>query len=163
MTAAFSPVCCHLDWFNFVLLIVRKKLIENKYERGQKMFENIIKMFSVASQGWWFYIYSRVKLQPFKDYARHHLAWKIEGHFSDVVFRSQKILTKELTLKLWASFIQIHVTKQRWIYQKQPLRGILKWCPEHLRDHPFSTCAKFSEKLTLLTPWYTHVRVRIWG
>ena len=123
----------------------------------------ISKCFSVASQGWWFYIYSRVKLQPFKDYARHHLAWKIEGHFSDVVFRSQKILTKELTLKLWASFIQIHVTKQRWIYQKQPLRGILKWCPEHLRDHPFSTCAKFSEKLTLLTPWYTHVRVRIRG
>ena len=28
-------------------------------------------------------------------------------------------------------------------------------------DHPFSTYAKFFEKLTFLTPWYTHVRARI--
>ena len=26
------------------------------------------------------------------------------------------------------------------------------------RDHPFSTWAKFSEKLTFLTTWYAHVR-----
>ena len=29
--------------------------------------------------------------------------------------------------------------------------------------HPFSTYANFSEKLTFLTPWYAHVRVRIRG
>ena len=29
--------------------------------------------------------------------------------------------------------------------------------------HPFSTYAKFSEKLTFLTPWYAYVRVRIRG
>ena len=29
--------------------------------------------------------------------------------------------------------------------------------------HPLSTYAKFSEKLTFLTPWYVHVRVRIRG
>ena len=32
---------------------------------------------------------------------------------------------------------------------------VLSW------DHPFSTYAKFSEKLTFLTPRYAHVRVRI--
>ena len=32
-----------------------------------------------------------------------------------------------------------------------------------LGGHPLSTYAKFSEKLTLLTPWYAHVRVRING
>ena len=32
-----------------------------------------------------------------------------------------------------------------------------------LRDHPFSTYAKFSEKLTFLTPWYWYVRVCIRG
>ena len=31
------------------------------------------------------------------------------------------------------------------------------------RDHPLSTYAKFSEKLTFLTPWYVHVRVYIRG
>ena len=31
------------------------------------------------------------------------------------------------------------------------------------RDHPFSTYAKFSEKLTFVTPRYAHVRVRIMG
>ena len=30
-------------------------------------------------------------------------------------------------------------------------------------SHPFSTCAKFSEKLTFLTPQYPHGRVRIKG
>ena len=32
-----------------------------------------------------------------------------------------------------------------------------------LGGHPFSTYAKFSEKLTFLTPWYAHVRARIRG
>ena len=27
--------------------------------------------------------------------------------------------------------------------------------------HPFSVYAKFLEKLTFLTPWYAHVRMRI--
>ena len=31
------------------------------------------------------------------------------------------------------------------------------------RGHPLSTYAKFSEKLTFLTPWYAHVPVRIRG
>ena len=31
------------------------------------------------------------------------------------------------------------------------------------RGHPLSTYAKFSEKLTFLTPWYIQVRVRIRG
>ena len=30
-----------------------------------------------------------------------------------------------------------------------------------IRDHPFSTFAKFSEKLTFLTPWYAQVRLRL--
>ena len=29
--------------------------------------------------------------------------------------------------------------------------------------HPLSTYVKFSEKLTFLTPWYAHLRVRIRG
>ena len=33
--------------------------------------------------------------------------------------------------------------------------------PITIRDHPFSAYAKFSEKLTFLTTWYAHVRVRI--
>ena len=32
-----------------------------------------------------------------------------------------------------------------------------------IRDHPLSTYANFFEKLTFLTPWYAHVRVRIRG
>ena len=32
-----------------------------------------------------------------------------------------------------------------------------------LRGHPLSMYAKFSKKLPFLTPWYAHVRVRIWG
>ena len=32
-----------------------------------------------------------------------------------------------------------------------------------IRGHPLSTYAKFSEKLTFLTPLYAHVRVRIRG
>ena len=31
------------------------------------------------------------------------------------------------------------------------------------RDHPFSTYAKFSEKLTFLTPRYAHIRLRSRG
>ena len=31
------------------------------------------------------------------------------------------------------------------------------------RNHPLNTYAKFSEKLTFLTPWYAHVRARIRG
>ena len=32
-----------------------------------------------------------------------------------------------------------------------------------VRNHPFSAYAKCSEKLTFLTPWYAHVRMRIRG
>ena len=32
-----------------------------------------------------------------------------------------------------------------------------------VRDHPFSTYAKFLEYLTFLCPWYAHVRVHIRG
>ena len=32
-----------------------------------------------------------------------------------------------------------------------------------VRDHPLSTYAKVSKKLTFLTPWYAQVRVRIRG
>ena len=32
-----------------------------------------------------------------------------------------------------------------------------------ITGHPLSTDAKFSEKLTFLTSWYAHERVRIWG
>ena len=32
-----------------------------------------------------------------------------------------------------------------------------------LKDNSFGTYAKFSEKLTFLTPGYTHLNVRIWG
>ena len=31
----------------------------------------------------------------------------------------------------------------------------------HVCGHPLSTYAKLSKKLTFLTPWYTHARVRI--
>ena len=34
---------------------------------------------------------------------------------------------------------------------------------EMLRGHPLVTYAKFSEKLTFLTPRYAHVRMRIRG
>ena len=36
-------------------------------------------------------------------------------------------------------------------------------CGKVNRGHPLSTYAKFSEKLTFLTPWYAHLRVRIRG
>ena len=38
--------------------------------------------------------------------------------------------------------------------KKKPLRNVT-------RGHPFSMYAKFCEKLTFLTPYYVHVRVRI--
>ena len=34
---------------------------------------------------------------------------------------------------------------------------------EYVGGHPWSMYAKFDEKLTFLTPWYAHVRVRIRG
>ena len=37
------------------------------------------------------------------------------------------------------------------------------WFFEALRDHLFSTFAKFSGKQAFLTSWYTHIRVRIRG
>ena len=33
--------------------------------------------------------------------------------------------------------------------------------PYNIRGHPLSAYSKFSEKLTFLTPWYAHVRLRI--
>ena len=36
---------------------------------------------------------------------------------------------------------------------------VLPVIPE--RNHSFNMCATFSKKLTFLTPWYAHVRVRI--
>ena len=33
----------------------------------------------------------------------------------------------------------------------------------HVRDHSFSTFAQYSERLTILTPWYALVRMRIRG
>ena len=36
-------------------------------------------------------------------------------------------------------------------------------CDSPIRGHPLSTYAKFSEKLTFLTPWYAHIRVPIRG
>ena len=39
----------------------------------------------------------------------------------------------------------------------------LKQCNIQVRHHPFSTPAKFSEKLTFLIPWYAQIRVRIRG
>ena len=36
-------------------------------------------------------------------------------------------------------------------------------CNFSLRDHSFSTYAKFSEKLTFLIPWYVHILMRIRG
>ena len=42
-------------------------------------------------------------------------------------------------------------------YQVEPFnRCYDKLCT---RDHPLSTNAKFSEKLTFLTPWYAHISV----
>ena len=32
-----------------------------------------------------------------------------------------------------------------------------------IRNHPFRSYAKFSEKLTFLSPWYAHARVHIMG
>ena len=53
------------------------------------------------------------------------------------------------------------------------LREFLKWITytpplslniaNLIRDQSFSMFAKFSEKLTIVTPWCTHVRVRIRG
>ena len=34
---------------------------------------------------------------------------------------------------------------------------------EYVGGHPLSMYAKFYEKVTFLTPWYAHVRVRIRG
>ena len=36
------------------------------------------------------------------------------------------------------------------------VKKIKKW--RYLKDHSFSTSAKFSEKLIFLTPWYAHVK-----
>ena len=57
--------------------------------------------------------------------------------------------------------------------QQQDLRGkneslifFIVFCSNekyYKRDHSFRTCAKFSEKLTFLSPWYANVRVRIRG
>ena len=38
---------------------------------------------------------------------------------------------------------------------------MIELAPSLSGAYPLSTYAKFSEKLTFLTPWYAHVRVRI--
>ena len=39
----------------------------------------------------------------------------------------------------------------------------VRFCAILVRDHSFSTYEKFSEKLMILTFWYTHARLRIRG
>ena len=50
--------------------------------------------------------------------------------------------------------------KQKIVKDKLMRVNHFKWL---IRGYPFSIYAKFSEKLTFLTPWYAHVRVRIRG
>ena len=48
--------------------------------------------------------------------------------------------------------------QHQWISVSLP-----SWVFYYWWGHPLSTYAKFFEKLTFLTPWYAHVRVRIRG
>ena len=70
------------------------------------------------------------------------------------------------------SFLSIYLGDARTIGKKwkmmlEPLsrRLLTNWANpmSTVKGHPFGTYAKFSEKLTFLTPWYAHVRVRIKG
>ena len=51
-------------------------------------------------------------------------------------------------------------TNCRNMSHKAVIFGSTLFCPTTLRDHSFSTYAKFSVKLTFLTPWHAHVRKR---
>ena len=51
-------------------------------------------------------------------------------------------------------------TNCRNMSHKAVIFGSTLFCPTALRDHSFSTYAKFSVKLTFLTPWHAHVRKR---
>ena len=51
------------------------------------------------------------------------------------------------------------VIMMHWVHGQNRalvIQGSWQW-----RDHSFSMYAKFPEKITLLTPWYAHVRKRI--
>ena len=68
-----------------------------------------------------------------------------------------KLFLKKAFL-LW-TYLQPPIPKSR----KRRYFSDFKLVKTSITDHPFSTCAKFSKKLTFLTPWYAHVRVRIRG
>ena len=59
-------------------------------------------------------------------------------------------------------FYQAPYTKYDWSV-KMKLMIHSQNASTFLRGHPLSTYAKFSEKLTFLTPWYAHVCVHIRG
>ena len=108
-------------------------------------------------------------------------------YFSGVKFLSSLIkmfslLMNRLKSLSWSSllfggdsrtFLKIFksIEKYQDNFKERRTRKIDRWFPEifsdcyfnSLGDHPLSTYAKFSEKLTFLTLWYAHVRVRIMG
>ena len=51
----------------------------------------------------------------------------------------------------------------KWEHGPEICWIILKCFFKPLRGHSCSACAKFSKKLTFLTPWYAHVYVRFRG
>ena len=50
-----------------------------------------------------------------------------------------------------------------WLWKSKCLLRLNILAKSFIGGHPLSTYAKFSEKLTFLTSWYAHVRVRIKG
>ena len=73
------------------------------------------------------------------------------------------ILMKILNVKRPNYFLRISQSSKHEQPNKYWIRLLFFLKFDKFRAHSFSTYAKFSEKLTFLTPRYTHVRVRIRG
>ena len=85
--------------------------------------------------------------------------WNPSHTSSDKLQHGYKAVAKFLLLLLINLHLLILGDDKFWRFSMKFISMIMI----SLWDHPFSTYAKFSEKLTFLTPWYTHVRVRIRG
>ena len=80
----------------------------------------------------------------------------IQSHFEHIYMKYSPYIFRELQMK--------QISKCPYVVDLHNLwSGIQILQVKSKGDHSFSTYAKFLEKLTSLTPWYAHVRVRIRG
>ena len=71
----------------------------------------------------------------------------------------EEVFYKRGALKHFEKFTGKHLCRSLSVNKVESYRLTLFM----VKDDPFGTCAKLSEKLTFLTPWYAQVRVCIMG